>query len=112
VPQQTGYAGVMHIAVSVPRIPFLIDGVKYLEPTDVKPSNDATEQRRYRARGPSLRSLVKLALKCESAEQMGRQLKKRFDRSLRRRGIEPRRDRLADAELERLLGKPTNRNHH
>ena len=29
VPQQTGYAGVMHLAVSVPRIACLIDGVKY-----------------------------------------------------------------------------------
>jgi len=106
VPQQTGYAGVMHIAVSVPRIHVLIDGVKYLEPTDVKPSDDATEQRRYRARGPTLRSLVKLALKCESAEEMGKQLKRRFDRSLRRRGIGPRRDRRAEAEIDRLLGEP------
>jgi hypothetical protein len=86
VPQLTGYAGVLHVAVSVARVACLIDGVKYMEPADVKPPEDDTERRRLRARGPTLRSLVKLALKCDSAEQMGQRLKRRFDRSLQRRG--------------------------
>jgi hypothetical protein len=36
---------------------------------------------------------------------MGKKLKRRFDRSLRRRGIEPGRARQAEAELDRLLGQ-------
>jgi hypothetical protein len=31
--------------------------------------------------------LVKLALACDSAEQMGKQLKRRFDRQQQRRGV-------------------------
>jgi hypothetical protein len=42
-----------------------------------------------------LRSLVKLALKCESAEEMGKRLKKRFDRQNQRRGIETGRSRAS-----------------
>jgi hypothetical protein len=80
VPQQTGYAGVMHIAVSVPRVACLIDGVKYMEPGDVKPSQDATELRRHRARGPTLRSLIKLAVRCDSAEELGQRLRRRYQR--------------------------------
>ena len=38
-------------------------------------------------RAPSLRSLVKLALKRDSAEQMGQKLRERCDRQQRRRGI-------------------------
>jgi hypothetical protein len=51
--------------------------------------------------------LVKLALKCDSAEQMGEQLKKRFEARQRYRGIDPGkgRERRAEAELERLLGQ-------
>ncbi len=59
--------GVAHIWVSLPYVAELVDGVKYLEPDDVKPSADDTELRRHRARGPTLRSLVKLGLKCDSA---------------------------------------------
>ena len=90
---QTGYGGVIHCWVSLPHVPALVDGTKYMEPDDVKPSEDDTEKRRHRARGPTLRSLVKLALACESAEEMGKKLKRRFDRSLQRQGIEPGRSR-------------------
>jgi len=75
VPQQCGPAGVMHVPVSVPRIACPIDHVKYLEPSDVKPLTDATERRRYRHRGPTLRSLVKQAVTCDNAEQLGQQLR-------------------------------------
>jgi hypothetical protein len=102
---QTGYGGVVHCWVSLPHVPWLVDGQKYLEPDDVKPPQDDTELRRYRSRGPTLRSLVRLALRCDNAEQLGLELRKRYDRSLQRRGIEPRRDRQAEAELERLLGR-------
>jgi hypothetical protein len=103
---QTGGGGIIHSWVSLPHVPALVDNLKYWEPHAVTKSDDATELRRYRARGPTLRSLVKLALKCESAEEMGKQLKRRFDRSLVRRGIDPNRGRSAKAEreLDRLLG--------
>ena len=42
-------------------------------PGDVKSPEGDTELRRHRApRGPTLRSLVRLAFKCESAEELGR----------------------------------------
>jgi len=104
MPQLTG-AGVCRIPVSLPYVPALVDNVKYWEPHAVKPLQDDTELRRYRARGPTLRSLVKLALRCESAEEMGKKLKRRFDRSLQRQGIKTDRSRQAEAELDQLIGK-------
>ena len=102
IPQPCGPAGVTHIPVSVPRIGCLVDGVKYLEPCEVKPPADAAERRRYRHRGPTLRSLVKLAVASDSAEQLGRQLKRRYDRAPRRQGIaSPGRHRA-----DHLIGKP------
>ena len=41
-----------------------------------------------KSRAPSLRSLVKLALKCDSVEQMGKKLKERFERQQQREGVE------------------------
>jgi hypothetical protein len=106
VPEQT-QSGVRHVAVSVPFVEALVDGRKYRLPGDVPPALEGTDAYRARApRGPTLRSLVKLALRCQSAEEMGKQLKRRFDQSLRRRGIDSGRGRQAEAELERLLGEP------
>ncbi len=68
----TGPSGVVRVEVSVP----------YVAAHDA----DDTEKRRYRAREPTLRSLVRLELASDSAEQMGKQLKRRFDRSYQRRG--------------------------
>jgi hypothetical protein len=109
VVELTGNASVRHVAVSLPFVAALVDGRKYYMP-DTVPRPEGYMERA--PRGPTLRSLVKLALRCQSAEEMGKQLKRRFDRSLRRRGIEPRRDRRAEAEIDRLLGEPTSRNHH
>jgi hypothetical protein len=122
--------GLIRVAVSLPLVPALVDGVKYRMPDDppttgsdldpVNPPQAAAEAARYSHRGaqkrayektrrapraPTLRSLVKLALRCDSAEQMGKQLKKRFDRQQRARGIDPNKARQAKAEreLERLL---------
>jgi hypothetical protein len=109
VPELTGYGGVRRVAVSLPYAAQLIDGAKYMLPGDVKPPEGGTELRRQRApRGPTLRSLVRLALQCESAEEMGRKLKRRFDRSYQRRGLTPpgrRNSAEAEVELDRLLGK-------
>ena len=63
VPELTGYATLRHIEVSPAHVPALVDGAKYMEPQDV-PRLEDTELRR--APAPSLRFLVKLALKCEN----------------------------------------------
>ena len=91
--------------MSLPYASQLIDHVKYMEPQDVKPPEGDTERRRQRApRAPSIRSLVKLALECQSAEELGEKLRKRFDRQRQRAGLAPSDRRRAEAErLDRLL---------
>jgi len=94
---QTGYGAVVQVEVSLPLVEFLVadgDGKYYMKPMQIE---DATERRRYRHRGPTLRSLVKLALACDSAEQMGEKLRERFERNARR--AEP-----SEPELDELLG--------
>ncbi|WP_161850234.1 hypothetical protein [Bradyrhizobium sp. CCBAU 051011] len=76
VPELTGYATLRHIEVSLAHVPALVDGVKYMEPRDV-PRLEGTELRR--ARAPSLRFLVKLALKCDNAEELGKRLRQRYE---------------------------------
>jgi hypothetical protein len=79
VPELIGYASIRHIAVSLPYAAQLIDGVKYMLPQDVKPPEGNTERRRQRApRAPSMRYLVKLVLKCQSAEELGKCLRRRY----------------------------------
>ena len=57
-------------------------------PQDVKPPEGGTEKRRQRApRAPSMRTLVRWAKQCDSAEQLGERLKRRYDRQLQRRGL-------------------------
>jgi hypothetical protein len=107
VPELTAGPGVRFVAVTLPYVEAILDGKKYRLPGDM-PRLEGTEAYRARApRGPTLRSLVKLALRCQSAEEMGLRLKRRFDRSLRRHGIAPGRARRAEAEaeLDRLLGQ-------
>ena len=111
--------GVRYVAVSLPLVEALVDGRKYRIPGEVKPPQEVSappqetsrtgahkrgfEQTRRAPRAPTLRSMVKLALRCQSAEEMGKQLKRRFDRSLVRRGIDPNRRRDRQAEAERLI---------
>ncbi len=63
VPMLTGYAGVTRVEVSVPYVAALIaDGGKYyMQPKHL----EGTERRRYAHRGPTLRGLVKLAMRCQ-----------------------------------------------
>ena len=90
VPELTGYASIRHVAVSLPYAAQLIDGVKYMLPGDVKPPEGGTERRRQRApRAPSMRTLVRWAQKCDSAEQLGERLKRRYQRQQQRRGLAP-----------------------
>ena len=42
--------------------------------------------RGHRQRGPSLRFMVKMALKCDNTEQLGQRLKRRYDRRRQRQG--------------------------
>ena len=80
VPTQTGYGAVVQVEVSLPLVEFLVadgDGKYYMKPMQIE---DATERRRYRHRGPTLRSLVKLALACDSAEELGKRLRRRYQR--------------------------------
>jgi hypothetical protein len=52
-----------------------------------------------------MRTLVRWALKCDSAEQLGERLKRRYDRQRQRQGIAPPGNSRAEAELDRILGK-------
>ena len=108
VPELTGYATIRHVAVSLPYAAQLIDGVKYMQPGDLKPPEGSTERRRQRApRAPSMRYLVKLAVKCDSAEQLGKKLRRCYQRQQQRQGLARPgngRDEGAIAkELDRLL---------
>ena len=92
--------------LALPLVPHLLDGVRYMKPSDV-PRLEGTELRRYRHRGPTMRSLVRLALACDSAEQLGRQLRRRYQRQQQRAGIAPpsrgRAEGKLAAELDKLL---------
>ena len=107
VPELTGYASIRYVAVSLPYAAQLIDGVKYMLPQDVKAPEGGTEKRRQRApRAPSMRTLVRWAQKCDSAEQLGQRLKRRYDRQLQRQGLAPPGNARAEAELANMLGDP------
>ena len=71
---QTGYGHIRRVPVSLVLVPQLLDEGKYMLPGDVKPPEDRTEA--YRQRAPSLRFLVRLAVKCESAEELGKKVGK------------------------------------
>lgn len=106
VPELTGYASIRHIAVSLPYASQLIDGVKYMLPGDVKPPNGDTERRRQRApRAPGLRTLVRWAQACDSAEQLGEKLRRRYDRQRQRQGIAPPGRGRAEGELAERLDR-------
>ena len=90
VPELTGYASIRHVVVSLPYAAQLIDGKKYMLPGDVKPPEGGTERRRQGApRAPSLRFLVKLALRCDSAEELGKRLRRRYLRQQQRLAAPP-----------------------
>jgi hypothetical protein len=106
VPELTGYASIRHIAVSLRHAAQLIDHVKYMEPQDVKSNEDDTERRRHLPRAPSMRYLVKLAVKCQSAEELGKRLRRRYQRQQQRQGLASGYVTAEAAErLDRLLGQ-------
>ena len=81
----------------------ILDGKKYLNPEDVPPpeTRDLRRLRQGKAvpRAPTLRALVKWAQRCDSAEELGLQLHRRYQR---RQAIK--RARQADRD-RRLLGQ-------
>ncbi|WP_426615337.1 hypothetical protein [Bradyrhizobium sp. McL0616] len=107
-PQLSGYGAVLHVYVSVPLIEPLLDGRKYMLPEDVPPppSRDLRRMRLEKApRAPSLRVMVRYALKCQSAEDLGKKLRQRYERQERRSGgsTAQTRQAAAEVEVERLL---------
>lgn len=76
VPELTGYAVLRHVYVSVPYAACLLDGVKYMEQPPPPETRDLRKMRRQETpRAPTLRRLVKLAMECDSAEQLGHRLR-------------------------------------
>ena len=57
-------------------------------------------------RAPSLRTMVKLAVRCQSAEELGQRLKRRYRRQQQRAGIAPPGNARDEDELARILGDP------
>ena len=119
VPHLTTNCRIRHVRVSVPLIAALLDNQRYYLPDELAPPVGEELRPMFRPRittphdgvsrtprAPSLRSLVKLALECDSAEEMGKKLKQRFERQQQRKGAGPAPDRAAEAELDRLLGPP------
>ncbi len=120
-----GQNGTMRpLLISVPLIEALVDGSRYFrfedrpnEPgsgfhvgkPDCAKLTQALRPRKapMRApRGPSLKSLVRYALKCQSAEELGEKLKRRYHRAKQRAGIATGPTAADEAELDRLLGRP------
>jgi hypothetical protein len=70
-------SGVRRVRISVPLIDCLIDGVRYFRPGDLPPPEGEELRPMSRPRitkaprAPSLRTLVKHALKCQSAGGAG-----------------------------------------
>jgi hypothetical protein len=103
--------------ISLPLVPALIDGSRYVLEVDLppKPCRDFRRLRQGKEpRPPSLRTLVKWALTCESAEQLGKKIKKRYDQQHqgRYRNGEPGHShdeaahRNSEREIAHLLGDP------
>ena len=94
----TGYASVRHVEVSLPFVEAILDGEKYYVE---RRRLEGTELRR--ARAPLLRFLVRLALKCDNAEELGKRLRRRYQRQQQRQDLVRSGRAEADTEIERLL---------
>jgi hypothetical protein len=80
----TGYGQLRYVWVSLPYVPALLDGEKYLMP-DATPEPETRDLRKLRRRrSPPLKALVRLALECESAEELGFAIRRRYERQQRR----------------------------
>jgi hypothetical protein len=123
-----GQNGSMRVLViSLPMIEQLIDGTRYFriehQPEAPgsrfhvgKPSREKLAQalrpriNKVKApprapRMPSLRTMVRYALKCQSAEELGEKLRRRYARAKQRAGIKTGPSAADEREIERLLGQ-------
>jgi hypothetical protein len=104
-------SGVRHRRISVPLVPCLLDNIRYWLPGDLPPPvgeelRPLSRPRITKApRTPSLRTLVKHAQKCQSAEELAQRLKRRYRRQQQRAGIVPADNGRAEDELDRLLAQ-------
>jgi hypothetical protein len=87
---------ITRLRVSVPRVDVLLDGARYVLEENL-PARAGQELRAHRA--PRLKTLVRWAMRCQSAEQFGRKLRRRYEQQ-RRHGIESARQA---EEAEHLL---------
>ena len=97
---------ITRLRVSVPRVDVLLDepGRKYMLEENL-PARAGQELRAHRA--PRLKTLVRWALECQSAEELGKKLRRRYQRQQQRQGIKTGRVTAADeTEHDRLLGRP------
>ena len=106
-------SGTKRVRISLPLVECLLDHQRYFLPGEL-PAPAGEELRpmsRPRitkaSRAPSLRTLVKHALKCQSAEELGQRLKRRYQHQQQRQEIAPHGRGRAEAELadelDRLL---------
>jgi hypothetical protein len=78
--------GLRPVRVSLPRVDALIADQpdKYRLPENMPPPKGLELRPLRRPRMPTLRSLVRLAVKCDSAEQFGKALRRKWERQQRR----------------------------
>src|SRR6476620_7731754 len=103
--------GTKRVRISLPLIECLLDHQRYFLPGEL-PAPAGEELRpmsRPRItkapRAPSLRTLVKHALKCQSAEELGQRLKRRYQRQQQRAGLAPPDNSRAEDELADQLDR-------
>lgn len=66
--------------ITLPLVPALVDGVRYLLEQDIPPPETRDMRKLRRSRAPSLRSMVRLAVAMDDADQMERALRRRLER--------------------------------
>ncbi len=94
----TGYASIRHVEVSLPfvRRSWTVRNTTWSAGAWKAPSCGG-------ARAPLLRFLARLALKCDNAEELGRRLRRRYQRQQQRQDLVRPGRAEADAEIERLI---------
>jgi hypothetical protein len=97
-------SGLRPVRVSLPRVDALIaeQPEKYSLPENLPPPKGVELRALRKPHAPTLRYLTKLALRCQSAEELGKKLKQRWERQHRSSASPNAED---EADLERLLGR-------
>jgi hypothetical protein len=95
-----------YVNVSLPLVPFLLDGVKYMREDQIPPpeSRNLREMKSDKPRPPrtpSMRVMVRYALRSQSAEEFGKRMRKRYAANADKPS--PRAEPEVDRELDRLF---------